>query len=149
MIDEGNPESTTAGWYETFDHTADLGVVIRAATGEELYCRAARLLAHLLTGRLEVPLRQQVTISLISSGPEELLVDFLREVLYLFTRDKFLVGACRMLLLKDTQLEAILAGDIGEPDEERACREIKAVTYHLLEVVKSGEGWRARVVFDV
>ena len=75
--------------YRVFDHTADLGVELSAATVEELYAAAAFALFDLLTDLSTV--RAGIAREIVVTGEDQadLLVNFLREVLYLGTARDF------------------------------------------------------------
>jgi SHS2 domain-containing protein len=79
----------------------------------------------------------------------ELLVDFLRELLWLHARHEFLYAEADFELLGSQRLRARVRGERVDPERHHLVREIKAVTYHGLEVVCEDSGCMARIVFDV
>jgi SHS2 domain-containing protein len=136
--------------YRIFDHTADLGVEVAASTLEELYTGAVLALFDLLTDRSAVRAQRSRLIDVAGENPADLLVNFLREVLYGWNGEGFLMKSCAVRQLTPTRIEAILKGEGFDPARHRIMREIKAVTYHQSSVLENPEGkWVARVVFDV
>lgn len=136
--------------YRIFDHTADLGVEVTAATPEELYAGAALALFDLLTDLSAVRSQRSRGIDVVGEDPADLLVNFLREVLYGWNGEGFLMKSCGVRRVTSTRIEAMLKGEGFDPSRHRILREIKAVTYHQSSVLKTPEGmWVARVVFDV
>jgi SHS2 domain-containing protein len=136
--------------YRIFDHTADLGVEVTGATPEELYAGAAFALFDLLTDLSVVRARRSREIDVAGENPADLLVNFLREVLYGWNGKGFLMKNCVVRRLTPTRLEALLKGEGFDPVRHRINREIKAVTYHQGSILKTPDGvWIARVVFDV
>jgi len=135
--------------YRLFDHTADLGVEVTGASQEELYAGAAFALFDLLTDLSLV--RAGVVREIVVSGedPAELLVNFLREILYGWNGDGFLMKSCLVREVKPQRLSALLRGETYDPARHRILKEIKAVTYHQAVVEKKGDLWVARVIFDV
>jgi SHS2 domain-containing protein len=135
--------------YRVFDHTADLGVELSAATVEGLYAAAAFALFDLLTDLSMV--RAGITREIVVTGEDQadLLVNFLREVLYLWNGGGFLVKTCLIREATPQRLKALLRGECFDPSRHRIKQEIKAVTYHQASVCETAEGWRAKVVFDV
>lgn len=135
--------------YRIFDHTADLGVEVTGATLEELYAGAALALFDLLTDLSSV--RAGVTREIFVSGeePADLLVNFLREILYAWNGDGFLMKSCLIREVKPQRLKALIRGETFDPSRHRIKQEVKAVTYHQASVEKKGDGWVARVIFDV
>jgi SHS2 domain-containing protein len=136
--------------YRIFDHTADLGVAVFAPTRADLYAGAAEALFDLLTDRAAV---REVTVrevAVTGEGPEDLLVNFLREALFAWNGEGFLAKSCLVRVAGPRRIMALLRGEAFDPARHRIKQEIKAVTYHQAEVRQTPEGgWAARVVFDV
>lgn len=135
--------------YEIFPHTADLGVLIYGSSLPELFSRAAFAVYDLMTDLRLVAPRREVTIQAEGSDREDLLVNYLREVLYLYQGARFLACDFSLVTLEETRVTAKFSGEVFDPLRHRMIREIKAVTYHQLAVDLLPEGWQARVVFDV
>src|SRR5262245_41194623 len=135
--------------FETFDHTADLGLRIRAATLEELFAEAAKALFSALVEDLATvrPL-QRCEIVINGSNREYLLFDWLKELLYRFEADHTLFSRFDVTVAN----EGLSAAVWGEPlDWERHAlsHEVKAITYHELKVEHSADGWLAEVIVDI
>jgi len=79
---------------------------------------------------------------------ETLLVSWLQELLYLLDTED-LVFARFQVRIHDFSLEATAWGDVFDPNIHTMKTEIKAVTYHQLEVTKNDQGWQAQVIFDI
>jgi SHS2 domain-containing protein len=75
--------------YRLFDHTADLGVEVTAATQEELYAGAAFAVFDLLTDLSTVRAGLFRKVEVAGENPADLLVNFLREVLYAWSGEGF------------------------------------------------------------
>ena len=73
--------------YEIFEHTADLGIRVRAGDEDELFADAARGLFSVMVANLDAvrPL-EEVRIQLVGENLEELLHDWLAELLYHVSR---------------------------------------------------------------
>ncbi|WP_372677732.1 archease [Desulfosarcina sp.] len=54
-----------------------------------------------------------------------------------------------MVLISDTSVSARVSTDRYQPGRHEILHEIKAVTYHQIEVSRTTNGWQAMVVFDV
>jgi SHS2 domain-containing protein len=134
-----------------FDHTADIGVEVTGRTRKELFVNAAAALFDVLieskTG--EVSKKQQKKITVEGADVSDLLINFLRELLYLFNGEKFLTDSCEIMNFTDKKLQACLTGESFNSKKHLIKMEIKAVTYSGLKVEKVKTGWKARVIFDV
>ncbi|MFP4446932.1 MAG: archease [Desulfosudaceae bacterium] len=135
--------------YRHFEHTADLGLEIFGATVEELFVNASRALFDTIAVAAGRTGRQQSDISVSGADLPDLLVNWLRELLALWTVNGRLMAAVEILFLTETELRARLHWDTFDPDHHLLGTEIKAVTYHGLIVEKTDRGWRGRVVLDV
>jgi SHS2 domain-containing protein len=135
--------------YETFDHTADIGLVVRGRTLQELYANAAGGLVNLTVDPdgLREEIRMTVTVS--AADREALLVAWLNELLYLLDTRKFLPRRCQITTLSDTALAAEMAGDTIDPGRHTVRRMVKAATYHGLSLTQANGLWEARVILDL
>jgi len=128
------------------DHTADIGMDVRAPSLAELFhAAAAGLVAFTCPRRDGVPTHAWERVQLEADDAALLLVAWLRELLYrMDTRQLCYVNA------EFTEIGAQrLAARVGLAHCAAAIREIKGVTYHDLDVHREGTEWRARVIFDV
>ena len=77
------------------------------------------------------------------------MVNYLRELLYLWTGNEKLVKLIDILDISDTAVSARVSMAHYQPEQHEILHEIKAVTYHQIEVGRTADGWQATVVFDV
>ena len=136
--------------YEHFDHTADLGLRIRAASLEELFMEAARaLIDALVAQRGSIRPSDQRVIRLEADERTDLLHDWLAELLYLFEAERMLFNRFDVSLLPG-KLEATVWGEPFDPARHEIEQEIKAVTYHGLKIESATDGgWLAEVIVDL
>ncbi len=135
--------------YRFFDHTADFGLEICGDDAPGLFYEAATALFDLITAPA-VPgrcVRHRIEVS--GQDWADLMVNWLRELLYLWNGESQLVRDIEMTTIEETRLAAVLSCETYDPDRHEIRNEIKAVTYHQIEVGPSEDGWRARVIFDI
>jgi len=135
--------------FETFEHTADIGLLVRGETLAELFGNAADGLVDLTLdpAGLREETRVQVTVS--AEDREALLVAWLNELLYLLDTRRFLPRRSRISHFTDTHLVADLVGDTVDPERHAVRRMIKAATYHGLSLSQVDSVWEARVILDL
>jgi protein archease len=135
--------------YELFEHTADLGLRVKAPTLEALLAEAARGLLAILVANPEAvrPVRTR-TITLAAEEPTYLLFDWLSELLFAFETDKLLFSKFD-LKLDDKQLVATCRGEPMDATRHQMDHEVKAITYHRLSVEQTTSGWQAEVIVDI
>ena len=138
---------------EFFDHTADVGVHITAPSLESLFTEAAAALTATVTNPARVEPRASRHITLHAPDIDELLVDWLSELVGWFDIEQFLTRSAVVTIwghAGEWRLEAHVRGDIAEPSRHPINVVVKGVTYHDLRIEQTGDGiWRTRVVFDV
>jgi SHS2 domain-containing protein len=135
--------------YRVFDHTADLGVEVFGKTEKDLFMNAAFAVYDLMADLQTVERKTIRRIAVEGSDREDLLVNYLREVLYLFNGEKILLKSFSIDEIDDRHLTGKAEGEVFNPAKHRIKREIKAVTYHRTEVKEKPGGWYGRVIFDV
>ncbi|MBN1912511.1 MAG: archease [Pirellulales bacterium] len=135
--------------YETFDHTADLGIRVRAATLPELLSEAGRAFFSVMVGGLEsVRPEQRIDLRIKGTEPENLFFDWLDELLYTFETQRVLLT--RFEVEQDASgVAAVAWGEPFDPSRHELDLEIKAVTYHGLKVQADKDGWLAEVIVDL
>jgi len=135
--------------YETFDHTADLGIKVFGRTYTELFANAAHALFDLLTELAEVKEEVSFSVEVTAADREDLLVRFLSELLYLFASKNYLAKKVAFLSLAEKSLRAETWGEIFDPARHEIKMEIKAITYHQLEIKENNGLLEARLVLDI
>jgi SHS2 domain-containing protein len=130
--------------FREISHTADWELEVWAPDLESLLEHAVRGMYHLT--HLELAPQPGLTrkLEIQFSEPETLLIDFLTELIYLTESEKIGFDGFNLQIQGD-RLIAILSGSkIGS-----LAKEIKAATYHNLEVREYKDGLVANIVFDV
>jgi SHS2 domain-containing protein len=80
----------------------------------------------------------------------ELLVVWLQELLFLFETEHLVPQACDFSVAGPNEVRAEVRFGKFVPGRHRTRLEIKAVTYHMLDVHQDGDGvWLARFILDV
>jgi len=135
--------------YETFDHTADLGLRVRAADLDTLFAEAAQaLFSVIVEDPATVEPRQQVEVRLRGSDREFLLFDWLKELLYHFDSGHLLFSRFAVRVTDD-ELVGTAWGEPLDRDRHTLDHEVKAITYHALRVEKTADGWLVEVIVDI
>jgi len=143
-----HPMQKKAG-YRRIDHTADVGIVVFGPSEKALFETAAKALSALLAqGHPSTP---GITESLDIKGTDraDLLVNWLRELLYLWSGRGLLVQETEVGDIDANRLSATVRLHPYEPGRLIIQNDIKAVTYHQISVEKTPAGWEAKVIFDV
>ncbi len=139
--------------YTEVEHTADLAILVEADSLRELYRRAALALFALLVEGGDVHAGERRHLTVDGRDREDLMHELLSRLLSDFYADDFIAASIAVTHVDDRHLEADLEGECFDRRRHVSLREIKAVTYHGLEIRGADESgprlWQARVTFDV
>jgi len=132
--------------YKILEHKADLKIQVFGRTKEELFKNALSGMASALRAEPENEKAKAKRITIKSVDLPALLVDFLSEALYLIQVHKEIYSEVRFIEFSDNELTAELSGQ----KVERFGEDIKAVTYHDLDICENKKGiWKATILFDI
>lgn len=135
--------------YEFFEHTADLGLRVRAGSLDELFAGAATaLFAAIVEDATSLREADMHEIRIDGNDREYLLFDWLRELLYRFDADGRLYRRFDVAV-DDGGLTARAWGEPLDRSRHELGHEVKAITYHGLRVESADEGWLAEVIVDI
>ena len=139
------------GRVEVFEHTADLGLRIEAADLTDLFRTAAEGLFDVVTAdRSAVEPREAEGVELAADSPEQLLIDWLNELIFRVETRHALYARFDVTVAADGRsLSGEIAGEPMDRDRHVLDHEVKAATHHGLVVEPSGDGWRAEVIVDI
>jgi len=135
--------------YVLTDHTADFGLRIFGDNPKDLFANAAFALSDLVAERESLTGAERFEIHAAGEDWPDLMFNWLRELLYLWTGREFLVMDVNISAVSEYELTAQARGDFYDPQKHVIRDEIKAVTYHRLSVEEKENGWEAEVILDV
>ena len=134
--------------YALLNHTADLGIKVRGVDLKDLFETAAKALMHLMTRGESPGITTEMNITVSGQDLPDLLVRWLGEILYLLEGDDLVVTSVHIDSVFPSQLNATLQMTPFDPASHKIRHEIKAVTYHQIQVIDKGSIWEAQVIFD-
>ena len=139
------------GSWELLDHTADVRFFVRGDDVGDFFVTAALALTELLIGPGPPGPTQRRTVRAEGEGEglEELLVDWLREILYLFQGEGLIAVEYDIIEMDRGHITARCGCAAFDPKGMSVATDIKAITYHDLVVTEDDGGVSARIVCDV
>jgi SHS2 domain-containing protein len=129
--------------YKVLEHTTDVRLHVTAPTLAELFAEAVRALMGAMKAEVATPTSVDETVAVDAPDVTALLVDFLGEVLL-------------RAHVEQRQYE-VISIDVGETTATATLRataatfheDVKAVTYHEADVVRTAEGYETNLVLDI
>lgn len=120
----------------------------------ELFENAAMAIFELSANLKTIDAKKKLEIELENEKIENLLYDFLSEILFLKDSKYMVFRNVKVEITEDKKtkkykLKSILEGDTINPQKQQLENDIKAVTMHMFEVKKEKNRWKAVVVVDI
>lgn len=139
--------------YKFIDHTADIAVDIEADKLNELFIASAYAWKETISDEKFDNSTFDKKIFLEDSSLEILLVSFLSELNYFFQHESWMMTSVKNAEVDDIygvwKLEAEISGFIFDRSKIKLKSEIKAVTYHQMEIKFNLNTYSTRIVFDI
>ncbi len=137
--------------YEFIEHTADIVIKAYGQNLEEAFATAAEAMFDLLTGEALRERKQKIELEIQSIDREGLLVGFLSKLIVFHEVDGLVFGGFDVTFTGNDSLKATAWGEKFNGAKHGGGISVKAVTYHMIEVV-GGKGKSpsyVQVLFDV
>ncbi len=135
--------------YHLIDHTADFGIHVSGTSSKDLFANAAEALFDVITDIDSLTGYDSCHIEVSGEDWSDLMINWLREILYLWNGKERLVKSANITSLSENKLSAQVVFDPYDPDRHAIKTEIKAATYHQIQVKLTPSGWTARIIFDI
>ncbi|MCM8795520.1 MAG: archease [Candidatus Omnitrophica bacterium] len=138
--------------YELIEHTADLGIRVKAKDLKELFRNAGLAMFEIMAEPAQIddkqkPKTKKVIIKQKADNLDGLFVNWLNELLSLSATKELIFCDFKIKKLDKNSLE--VEAEAESLDKYKVNTEIKAATYHQLKIEKIDSRWQAEVIFDV
>ncbi len=141
--------------YEFIEHTADIGIKVFGKDLDELFINAATAMFDIIVSAKRSEASPKGTTSPVkkfiidkkADNLENLLVEWLGELLFLYSTKNIVFDKFDIKELDDNHINAVISG--WPTQDYKIKTEIKAVTYHMLKVWQEKNHWFAQLIFDV
>ena len=140
------------GKYKEIDHTADIAFEVSGASLEELFVASAFAWKSTIIGEKEISKKESKRIELKASSSELLLVEFLSELNFFIFTQKWVFDKISNIKISFENEELNLISTIeGTPllPGTKIKQEIKAITFHQMEIKNIGTNFSTLLVFDI
>ncbi|MEA3454543.1 MAG: archease, partial [Candidatus Caldatribacteriota bacterium] len=126
--------------FEILEHTADIGIAAYGKNKREVFINVAKAMFEIIDGGNKT-LKENFydKIKLEADNLEGLLFAWLNELLYISETKLVILSKFKIKDLSNNKIEAKVEGIKINPPSVKIEKEIKAVTYHRLEIKKDEE----------
>lgn len=129
--------------------TADVCFEAVGKSLEEMFESAALALLDVMVDTKKVDKKIEKKFTLEKDNLEELLFNFLDEILFYKDSENLIFNSCKVIFIGENKLEATLFGDEINHEKQELKVDVKAITMHKFEVKKEKDNFKARVIVDI
>ena len=141
--------SSAPAGFRILEHPADLGIEASGPSLAEAFAQAASGLISIILDPTGVREAESRTVCLEAADLEQLLVRWLSEILYLYDAQRFVACAFVVEEISAHTFTAVVLGERFDPARHPTRLDVKAVTYHQVNVTQANEGVTVRVYLDI
>lgn len=120
--------------YEYFEATADIGLRAYGKNLNEAFENASIAMFNIITDTSDVEPKSEITFDITSEDKVSLLYDYLEELLFHHEVDFMLFSEFHVDIDENLHLKATVKGEEINWDKHERKTEIKAITFHKMEV---------------
>jgi SHS2 domain-containing protein len=135
--------------YTILEHPADLGIEAVGKNLAEAFEQAALGLMSIMIDHSTLSPVERRMLELQAANGEQLLVNWLSEILYWFDGEKFAGKGFHIQTIAPDYLKGWVLGERIDPRKHSTRLDVKAITYHQIQVEENEQGGRVRVFLDI
>ncbi len=135
--------------YEQLAHTADILVRMYGRSLNELFENALMALVETMVEGALPEANKKQEIDLSGGDILELLVNWLNEILYFFQVENKLITTADVEIISENRMKAVSSLAEKADKKVRTASEIKAATYHDLNLKKEKGLYMTDIIFDI
>jgi protein archease len=136
--------------YRLTKHQSELAVRVTGESQATLFANSAFALFDVMVMDVDkVESRERIPLEVEGTDRDDLMVNWMRELLYLYQGSGYLLREFLIREVKDTFVKAEVSGEKIDPDRHEIKQEIMAVAFHKSRMDKTGNQWTAHLIFEV
>jgi SHS2 domain-containing protein len=135
--------------YRLMTRQSELAVRVVGISQADLFANSAFALFDVMTDLEKIEVKERLPLEVEGADRDDLMVNWMRELLYLYQGSGYLLKEFQIREVKDTLVKADVCGEKIDPDRHDMKKEITAVAYHQSRMEKTGNQWTAQLIFEV
>jgi SHS2 domain-containing protein len=135
--------------YRVTTRQSELAVRVTGNSQAELFANSAFALFDVMTDVENIQTKDRMPLEVEGADRDDLLVNWMRELLYLYQGSGYMLKEFIIREAKDTFVKAEVCGEKIDPDRHEIKKEISAVAYNQSRMQKTGNQWTAQLIFEV
>jgi SHS2 domain-containing protein len=130
--------------------TADVAFIAYGRDLNELFANAALAMFEVMINTKQVKAKTKRRIRVKANDLQSLMFNWLNELLFHYGSESLAFSKFKVKVdEKNFKLSAECAGEKIDPRKHETRTEVKAATYHKLEIKKTEDVWSAQVIVDI
>ncbi|HZA56849.1 MAG TPA: archease [Candidatus Udaeobacter sp.] len=135
--------------YRLTTRQSELAVKVVGSSQADLFANSAYALFDVMTDVEKIEIKERLPLEVEGVDRDDLMVNWMRELLYLYQGSGYLLKEFQIHEVKDTLVKADVCGEKIDPDRHEIKKEIGAVAYHQSRMAKTGNQWTAQLILEV
>ncbi len=135
--------------YRTVNRPSELLVKVSGKTQAELFANSAFALFDLMTDVEKIKLEENLPLEVEGVDRDDLMVNWMRELLYLFQGSGYLLREFQVHEVKEDYVRGEVGGEKYDPDRHEIQRDIRSIAFQQSRIEKTGDQWIAQVIFEL
>jgi len=135
--------------YRLMTRQSELAVRVVGNSQADLFANSAFALFDVMTDLEKIEVKERLPLEVEGADRDDLMVNWMRELLYLYQGSGYLLKEFQIREVKDTLVKADVCGEKIDPDRHDMKKEVTAVAYHQSRMEKTGNQWTAQLIFEV
>jgi len=136
--------------YRVTKHQSELAVRVVGSSQADLFVNSALTLFDVMVTDVEkIECKESIPLEVEGTDRDDLMVNWVRELLYLYQGSGYLLREFLIREVKDTFVKADVRGEKIDPDRHEVQQEIAAVASHKSRMQQTGNQWTAHLIFEI
>src|SRR5574342_349857 len=132
--------------YRLMTRQSELAVKVVGNSQADLFANSAFALFDVMTDLEKIEVKERLPLEVEGADRDDLMVNWMRELLYLYQGSGYLLKEFQIREVKDTLVKADVCGEKIDPDRHDMKKEVTAVAYHQSRMEKTGNQWTAQLI---
>lgn len=135
--------------YRLNKRQSEIAVRVVGNSQADLFANSAFALFDVMVEMQAIEARERLPLEIEGSDRDDLMVNWVRELLYLYQGSGYVLREFQIREVKDTVVKAEVAGEKIDPDRHEIKQEIASVAFHKSRMDKTGDQWTAHLIFEL
>lgn len=134
--------------YEYFEATADIGLRAYGESLNQAFENAGLAIFNIISDTSNIKAEREISFKIRSEDEISLLYDYLEELLFYHEIEFMLFSEFHVEIDDNLRLKATIKGEAIDWDKHERKTEIKAITYHKMDVKKT-DHYEVQAIVDL